>query len=560
MNVKPELLEEIFGVKQQEYTKGLRGILQTSDYDTFLILSDTGETLHTFQGSKKANKCLPGDHIAWEKDQCVLELRDEHPLIVGTVELTNKSTYGLTKRGIPMYLFTPYNKKYPHFIVGCSEKDTSKNWIGLIKLESWTSTFPRGSLQELLGPSGDIQAEKNALMWQACPHKWAKYDYQPKQYEHSKRALLEGFTFNIDPEGCQDVDDVFTFHKIGETTWKVTISISDVASYVEDGSSVDILASLIGQTLYDPEGKVLRPMLPASYSEQHCSLLMDKESYGVSLQFTWDGISISNLEWLETTFVVAKSFTYESFQESDNIYRPLLQDIASYLAKERLDDAHHWVEQMMLFYNKEAGAMLKKAGMGILRRHSAPDLKKLERYCTFLPDLKQLAFSSAEYCLAEDEETTHYGLEVIAYAHASSPIRRYADLVNQRILKKLIRGSTEYYIVPIAMYDMNMRGKEIKRHARDYAFLTAIQTGKTTFHGHIMEKEQKDNNQVKIVIYIPEWKRMISTTYKSNSDNTVLSRDEKTVIDVTDFREVTITCAFTPNARNWKERVIFHLE
>ena len=89
--MNPELLESLFGLKQQDEPKGLRGILQTTDYDTFIVLTDTGAPLHTFQGSKKANKCLPGDHVAWDNDQCNLELRDEHPLIVGTVELTNKS-------------------------------------------------------------------------------------------------------------------------------------------------------------------------------------------------------------------------------------------------------------------------------------------------------------------------------------------------------------------------------------------------------------------------------------------------------------------------------------
>jgi len=256
MNINTDLLESILGVAQQDEPQGIRGILQTADYDTFMILSDTGSKIHEFQGSKQANKCLPGDHVDWINDKCMLELRDEHPLIVGTVELTNKSKYGLTKRGIPMYLFTPYNKKYPHFIVGCSEKDTTRNQIGLIKLDSWTSTFPRGALQELLGPSGDVDAEKEALIWQACPYKWAKYDYQPI-HTLSKRTVLEGYTFHIDPEGCRDVDDVFTFQQIGNSEWKVTISISDVASYVEDGSSVDILASLIGQTLYDRNKPVL---------------------------------------------------------------------------------------------------------------------------------------------------------------------------------------------------------------------------------------------------------------------------------------------------------------
>ena len=55
------------------------------------------------------------------------------------------------------------------------------------------------------------------------------------------------------------------------------------------------------------------------------------------------------------------------------------------------------------------------------------------------------------------------------------------------------------------------------------------------------------------------WKRMISTRYRSISENIVLSRDETQEIDISLYRNVEISCAFSPNARNWKERVVIHL-
>jgi exoribonuclease R len=546
-------LEEILQVSQVDNPPEIHGILQTKNYIDFMILSDTGDVIHTFSGAKLANKCLPDDHVSWKNGKCELELRYEHSPIVGTLELTGKSTYGITKRGYPLYLFTPYNPSYPPFIVGCSEKDRSTNRIILVKFEEFKGTFPRGHLIQTLGSSGDYDAEYQALIWQTVPNVYPKHAFVPERKGNIKHVMLDGFTFNIDPKGCVDIDDVFTFKK-QDDGWLVTITISDVAGYVEDGSAIDIMASLIGQTLYTAEGTIIRSMLPKEY-EQVCSLLPDKESYGISLQFLWSNNRISQITWFESRFINNKTYTYEEFQG-----KYPLQEIASHLAGEHLDDSHKWVEQMMLLYNKEAGTLLKKAGMGILRKHAAPDLEKLERYSKHIPDLQQLAFSSAEYCLAEEKETMHYGLDADAYTHATSPIRRYADLMNQRILKQLIRKSKDYYIVPIAMYDMNQRVKEIKRHARDYAFLTAIEYGQTTFQGQIMEKQPKENNQVKIVIYVPEWKRMISTIYTSISENKVLSRDEKKEIDVADFKEVTITCAFMPNARNWKERVVFQIE
>jgi exoribonuclease R len=171
-----------------------------------------------------------------------------------------------------------------------------------------------------------------------------------------------------------------------------------------------------------------------------------------------------------------------------------------------------------------------------------------------------LAFSSAEYCLAEEEDTQHHGLDSDHYAHASSPIRRYADLVNQRVLTNWIQGSTDYYIVPQAMYDMNLRGKAIKNFARDVTFLRAISAHQTSFEGIIMEKNPMEGEFVKIKIYVPQWKRMVSTTYRMIKDqDRVLSRDEKTEIDVTLYRRVSVQCAFILQNRNWKERVILNI-
>ena len=297
MNNAQKYLSSVFGTEQfQDKPLGIQGILQTKDYNEFIILSDTGNELHRFTGAKLANKCLPGDHVNWNGSKCQLELRDEHPPIVGTLELTNKSKYGLTSRGAPIYLFTTYNKSYPHFIVGCSDKEVAKNKIGLIKFDDWTasSTFPRGQLQQVLGVSGNFKAETEALMWQACPWKYPKGPYPAQSKENILRKELKGYTFNIDPIGCKDVDDVLTFEELDKGKWLITITISDVATYVEDGTTVDIFASLIGQTLYDNSGTVLRPMLPREYSEEPCSLIPGKESYGISLQFIWDGKEITN--------------------------------------------------------------------------------------------------------------------------------------------------------------------------------------------------------------------------------------------------------------------------
>jgi hypothetical protein len=109
------------------------------------------------------------------------------------------------------------------------------------------------------------------------------------------------------------------------------------------------------------------------------------------------------------------------------------------------------------------------------------------------------------------------------------------------------------------MYDMNMRTKAIRDFARDIDFLNAIATKQTTFTGIIMDKTKQEADFVKIRIYVPLWKRIISTQYRALDSNTVLSRDEKREINVTDYREVTINCTFNMNSRNWKDRAIINI-
>ena len=548
-------------------------MLTTKDYSVFHIINTTIQ----FTGAKLANKCLPGDQVEWDvqNNQCKLVSRGNHNWIVGTLELTNKSKYGLTNRQLPMYLFTPYDQSYPHFIVGSSEKDFSRNIIALISFGEWTpsSTFPRGNIQTILGNSGDFEAESQAIMWQACPWKYSsKEQYTPMLNDNIVRTVLKGYTFNIDPPGCRDVDDVFTFEKISDG-WNVTITISDVAAYVEQGSNVDKMAEKISQTLYNNEGGVVRPMLPPQYSEEVCSLLPGKDSYGLSMSFIWNSKEqgITDIKWFSSIVKVDRSYTYEEFQRSNSPYIKPLEQIASYLADRNSADSHEWVEQMMLFYNREAGKLLKGSGQGVLRRHSQPNLERLEAFQkSGIIELEKFAYSSAEYCLSTEPETVHYGLGTDAYAHVSSPIRRYADLVNQRILKEIIKQENKNDEKSINVYQMNRRGKAVKRFSRDIDFLKAISTGDTRFNAIIVEKKIFDD-KIKIKLYVRKWGRIVSTWFKSvndktylkskcsTSENIVLSRDESREIDVTLYREVEIGCVFMPNARNWKERVVIQI-
>ena len=86
-------------------------------------------------------------------------------MIIGVLELASKYKYGLTSRGAPLYLFKPYDPAIPDHVVGCSHRDTTINQIAIVETSHQESGQKvRGLLHRLIGPVGDMTAEKEALL------------------------------------------------------------------------------------------------------------------------------------------------------------------------------------------------------------------------------------------------------------------------------------------------------------------------------------------------------------------------------------------------------------
>jgi ribonuclease R len=147
--------------------------------------------------------------------------------------------------------------------------------------------------------------------------------------------------------------------------------------------------------------------------------------------------------------------------------------IAAFVESSR-NDAHRLIEECMIAANVEAARFLKKHRMPTLYRvHGRPEDERLETLRQFLrgfniqlptdrdltpPDLSavlhQVAGSEEAHLIQtvvvrsmpqavyQPENVGHFGLALPEYAHFTSPIRRYPDLMVHRGIRHILRGGT----------------------------------------------------------------------------------------------------------------------
>jgi exoribonuclease R len=437
-------------------------------------------------------------------------------MIPGILRLNSKIRYGMTSRNVPLYLFHPLDRKLPECIVGCSQKDVSSNVLALVNVEQWeTNKLTRGNLVKILGPCGDRHAEEDALLHQYSGPTWGKVDVQEPDFK--THTPIRGFTFNVDPEGCVDIDDVFTIGDDGH----MYITIADVASWMAVNPHIFEKASQIGQTLYK-DGRVVAPLLPI---QNECSFVPGDVRHGLALRFLWSNNEITDISFLPVKLVNDVSFTYDSIYKSE--HSKILKDIASWIADREVTDSHEWIERLMLFYNREAAKQLVRYQLGLLRVQDEPDIEKLRQYSTFGVDIEILANKSAYYSPAHDAKP-HWGLGFDCYCHATSPIRRFADIVNQMAL-------SEYKMLPYDLNVINERNKSAKKYERDLFFLQQVLTGsRRDVYGVVLNDHR---------IWIPAWRRVI--TCKNTAQPGTRGRVKYSV----DMDQPT-----------WKKRMVFQLE
>lgn len=489
--------------------------------------------------AKPGEKWLPGDRVD-PNDGTVMKKELKNHAVVGIVDFINRTGQGFTARGIPLYLFHPLDAGYPPMIVSSKIKYT-QNHICIVSIEHWTDKWPRAGIQKTLGPVGDRSVELSALLHRATIPCTIKGDHvESIQIDTSKYRQFEGFAFHIDPDGCEDVDDVIIWNESS-----FGIGIADVAQWIRETSEMDTFAEQLGQTLYK-DGKPIQSMLPTSFSHHLASLRSDGVSRPVlARMYTISEGKVLAEGWELLLVKVNKTYTYDSVYSDAEVCSKLSECLTVLSGLPVGTDSHHWIEVAMILYNRACAEVLLKAGKGLLRQHSGrtSDEWALLAEKTGCNELAYLGYSAGQYVSALSKDVGHFGLGLDAYCHASSPLRRYADLYNQRWLHHLLFQDN----APLKMGDveqLNHRGKVAKQFDRDCWFLERLRTDIVVEVKGILIRDKSDC----WTIYIPEWKRKI----RGKSDEEQKKQRHKHSVG-----DSVLVRAFTDlRATNWGNRII----
>jgi ribonuclease R len=327
-----------------------------------------------------------------------------------------------------------------------------------------------------------------------------KKGFDPK----NRRDFRSDPVFTIDPEDAKDFDDALSVKDIGGGLYEVGVHIADVSYYVKEGSKIDKEARKRAFSIYLVDRTIpmlpevlsnnLCSLMPDKDRATFSAVFKMKENGEVVDSWFGEGVICS-----KRRFSYKEAQNILDNKEGE-FYKELsiLAKIAEHLKKERMDAGalsieedelffeldhngkpislyrkehlftHNLIEEFMVIANKTVAEKFNT----LHRIHDNPDRKTISSLIAFLLGLgyriniKGDEISSAEInklfqdIRGKDEEflvknmvlramskakystmtKKHFGLALDKYMHFTSPIRRYADLVMHRIVKKKLRN------------------------------------------------------------------------------------------------------------------------
>ena len=318
-----------------------------------------------------------------------------------------------------------------------------------------------------LGFTADLQAEAERLV--------AEHD-NPQPGDAQRLDLCGQHCFTIDDEDTEDIDDGLALERLADGRERLWIHVADPGRLVAEGSPLDLEARRRGTSLYLARGNL--PMFPPQLSTGPFSLRAGRRCPAWSVWVELDGDGAVAASGVERSWVrPAYRLSYADADDLIELAPPEEPDPAALHAL--LLRRRQWrVARGALLLDQPEGRIRDAAGtpqleitepgsarsmvaeamilagavvaeLGRERQLALPYRSQLPAELPPPAELEALPAGPVRHaaikrCLSRgisgSQAAPHFSLGLPAYVQATSPIRRYGDLVVQRQMLALREG------------------------------------------------------------------------------------------------------------------------
>lgn len=252
--------------------------------------------------------------------------------------------------------------------------------------------------------------------------------------------------FCIDSEDTKDYDDALSLRRQGEN-WLLGIHVSAVAAALESKGLLIAEARRRVSSLYT--ANLVIPMFPARHSERGLSLVSGETKPVLSLYVVLDNrFRILGKSFCRDQVLIAANHSYKEVDRKlDQEPFNTLNKISKSLAANRDSQAENRRERFYRYLKQKEGklevctidndspARILVEELMILYNSSLADFALRNAIPVLYRNVQQWgdpneAFPATQAYLST-RASFHPGIGTHAYLHASSPVRRYVDLLNQ---------------------------------------------------------------------------------------------------------------------------------
>jgi hypothetical protein len=479
-------------------------------------------------------------------------------------KLIEGQTYTLNrlkmKAGRLLYKCIPDDIRIPPFLVPYEIKSMGfskvfKNLYVTINFDKWEDKHPRAKLDNVIGP---VDILDNFYEYQlyckslnASIQKFQKDTskaIESKSHEGIIDQILRKYPgiedrtdqkiwhiMTIDPLNSQDFDDGFSIINLEDDVKMLSVYISNVTVWMDTLNLWSSFSRRIS-TIYLPDKK--RPMLPTILSDCLCSLQENVKRVAFVMDIYIKENTIIKIEYKNTVVRVSHNYVYEDSKLlSDSKYHEIL-DAAQSISKHykyinNVRNSHELVCYLMILMNYNCAKELIKHKTGVFR---STVIKRDFVVPDTIPEdvskfIKIWNSSSGQYINgAEITDTRHELLDVDAYIHITSPIRRLVDLLNMiqfqhsHNIINFSENAMKFYDNWLNEIDyINVTMRSIRKVQCDCSLLdlcyNSPEVMEKEYDGYLFDKINRNDGLYQYIVFLPELKLSSRITLRDNFDN-----------------------------------------